>query len=350
MNNPESEPIELHSHIGSDTIRPFKPAWWLPGPHSQTLWPFFCRHQRPLVLRWERLELADGDFLELAWHGPPASRHLCLLLHGLEGNYRSHYLPGLMRTLATAGWRTVLMHFRGCGTTINRLPRSYHSGETGDLAFVIDLLRKREQPAVMAAIGFSLGGNVLLKYLGECGMDNGRDSGLDAASAISVPFDLASGARRLNRGVSRLYQWWLVRALCRKVRLKFNRIQSPIDLRKLDHQRSFYAFDGYVTAPLHGFRDADDYYRCSSSRAFLKSIRTPTLILQAADDPFLERSGIPAADDLSPSIRFELSQYGGHVGFVGGRLPWRPQYWLENRIPAFLDGFKYVKQTANKPE
>ncbi|MCS3902416.1 putative alpha/beta-fold hydrolase [Methylohalomonas lacus] len=312
----------------------FCPAWWLPGPHLQTLWPFFF-HRVSVAVDWQRLELPDGDFLDLAWHGPADSQRLCLLLHGLEGCYRSHYLPGLMQRLAAAGWRVVVMHFRGCSGPANRLTRSYHSGETGDLAQVINHLHEHEQPGILTAVGFSLGGNVLLKYLGERGAAN-RASGLAGACAVSVPFDLAVGAARLNRGLSRLYQWWLVATLRRKMRQKFAHRAAPFDLGQLHRQRSFRAFDGYVTAPLHGFRDADDYYRRSSSKAFLHNIQTPTLLLQAADDPFLGRDGLPAAGELSAQVRFELSSHGGHVGFIGGRLPWRPDYWLERRIPRFL--------------
>lgn len=325
----------------------FEPAWWLPGTHSQTLWPFLFRSHRLPAFTWERLELADGDFLDLAWHGPETSRQLCIMLHGLEGCYRSHYLPGLVYTLGNDGWRVVVMHFRGCSGTVNRLARSYHSGETGDLRHVVRLLRQREQPDAMTAVGFSLGGNVLLKYLGECGSTD-RDSELNAACAVSVPFDLAAGAARLNRGGARLYQWWLVAALRRKMRAKFARIDSPIDINRLRQQRTFHQFDGYITAPLHGFQDADDYYNKSSSKSFLKAIRTPTLILQAADDPFLERSAIPAADELSSSVRFELSRNGGHVGFVSGRFPWRPVYWLDQRIPAFLSDFKNASPGLDK--
>lgn len=311
----------------------FRPAPWLPGPHLQTLWPFLARRNPIPELDWERLELPDGDFLDLAWSGN--GRNICIILHGLEGSYRSHYAPALIETLSASGWCVAFMHFRGCGGDINRLPRSYHSGETGDLRHVIRLLRIRHQPASMVATGFSLGGNVLLKYLGE----SGTDAGLDAAVAISVPFDLAAGAAKLERGLSRLYQWWLVRALQQKIRTKFGKLASPIPLDNLENLNTFRRFDHAVTAPLHGFRDADDYYRHSSSRRYLYHIRVPALLLQAADDPFLPESAIPDAPELSPSVRLELSSTGGHVGFVGGRYPWRPIYWLEHRIPEFLSGF-----------
>ena len=308
----------------------FRPAWWLPGAHAQTLWPFVCRPRAKLAIDWERLELPDGDFLDLAWYGTGSK--LCVLLHGLEGNYRSHYMPGLMQVLKQSGWRVMVMHFRGCSGTLNRLPRSYHSGETGDLRYVLNLLRERERPECMTAAGFSLGGNVLLKYLGQ----KPDESYLDAACAVSVPFDLAAGAARLEKGLSQLYQGWLVRTLRRKIRNKFSRMKSPIELSALDLQQTFRQFDDYVTAPLHGFRDADDYYTRSSSKSYLKFIRTPTLILHAEDDPFLGPEAVPAADELSTMVRLELSQRGGHVGFVSGSVPWHPEYWIDTRIRNYL--------------
>lgn len=308
----------------------FRPAWWLRGPHAQTLWPFLFRSRQLPGVTCERLELPDGDFLDLAWYGKGPD--ICVLLHGLEGSCQSHYMPGMMQSLAMAGWRVVVIHFRGCSGEVNRLPRSYHSGETGDIRYLLRRLREREQPRRLAAVGFSLGGNVLLKYLGE----RPEVSDLDAACAVSVPFDLAAGAERLSRGLSQLYQWWLVRALRRKIADKFSRMPSPFDLTALDHQRTFREFDDKVTAPLHGFLDADDYYARSSSKRFLIAITTPTLILQAADDPFLGPDPVPTADELSPAVRLELSQRGGHVGFVSGRWPWQAEYWLDGRIRVFL--------------
>jgi len=216
------------------------------------------------------------------------------------------------------------MHFRGCSGEPNRLPRNYHSGDTGDLAFVVERLRQDSRP--MAAIGYSLGGNVLLKYLGE----RGDAAPFAAAAAVSVPFDLAIAADTLNSGLSRLYQWILVRSLQAKARAKFARIASPIDLRDLGQWNDFRTFDDRVTAPLHGFADAADYYRRSSCRPFLAGIATPTLVLHAHDDPFLDPRGIPTAQELGPAVQLELVARGGHVGFVCA-LP-----WLEGRLLDFI--------------
>lgn len=309
----------------------FRPAWWCRNPHLQTLWPRLARARRVIPLTRERLTLPDGDFLDLDW-SPGGSGPVVLILHGLEGSSRSPYARGLLGAVQQQGWRGVVMHFRGCSGAPNRRSRSYHSGETGDLAFVVATLRERMPAVPLAAIGFSLGGNVLLKWLGE----TGKSAGLDAAVAVSVPFVLARAALRLNRGFSRLYQWKLLRDLRRGLERKSATVRLPIRLDRLAQLRSFYAFDHYVTAPLHGFTGADDYYTRSSSRQYLRGISLPTLILQAADDPFMTPDVIPSPDELSPTTTLEVSAHGGHVGFIAGRWPWAAEYWLEQRIPAFL--------------
>ena len=310
----------------------FRPAWWLPGPHLQTLIPNLLRHPPRRGLQRERLELADGDFLDLDWAGP-ADGPLVLVLHGLEGSIRSPYAAGIVNTLAAAGYRVVLMHFRGCSGEPNRLPRSYHSGETGDLDTVVRELKRRHPDRPLFALGYSLGGNALLKWLGEKGVD----APVDAAVAVSVPFELSQAGRRLRRGFSRSYQWHLLGRLRRSVRLKARRMELPIAVHKLPAMRTFREFDDQVTAPLHGFRNADDYYRRCCSRQFLAAITVPTLIIHSLDDPFMTPQAVPADDELSPQVTLELSDSGGHVGFVSGTLPWRPHYWLEEHIRAEFD-------------
>lgn len=309
----------------------FRPAWWLPGPHLQTLWPYFVRRRARVALRWERLELRDGDFLDLAWTAGD-SGPIVLVLHGLEGCVYSRYALGLLQAVQRRGWRGVVMHFRGCSGTPNRLARSYHSGETGDLDTVVARLRSREPDTPLAAVGYSLGGNVLLKWLGE----RGSAAGVQAAAAVSVPFELAAAARHLESGWSRLYQWALVRRMRRSVLHKFADRACPVELHGLGACRTFRAFDDRVTAPLHGFADAADYYRRCSSRAFLRAVQVPTLIVQARDDPFLPAAALPDTREVSDTVRLEIQPRGGHVGFVAGNAPWRAQYWLETRIPAHL--------------
>lgn len=255
-----------------------------------------------------------------------------LVLHGLEGSVHSHYASGILACLATRGYRPVLMHFRGCSGTPNRLSSSYHAGQTRDLDYVARLLRQREPQTPLAALGFSLGGNALLKWLGE----QGDKAPLQAAVAVSVPFLLEHAAQRLAQGLSRLYQAYLLHKLKRSLRLKQRCMSLPIN-PALDTLRSFRSYDDAVTAPLHGFADVDDYYQRCSCRPQLSLIQCPTLILQARDDPFMFPETIPRPEELSDQIRLEVSQRGGHVGFIQGPHPWRPTYWLEQRIPAFLD-------------
>ena len=308
----------------------FNPPWWLTNPHLQTVWSVLFRRRKPLDIKAERLELADGDFLDIAWIGRNRGPHI-LILHGLEGCIHSHYANGLLHTLDEAGYSPVFMHFRGCSGTPNRLPRSYHSGDTGDLAQVIKHIGQVSEKPLVALIGFSLGGNVLLKWLGE---QRGTAS-VKVAIAVSVPFLLNDCARRLEQGLSRIYQAYLLRRLKRSYREKFTRITSPlsIDLNRLN---SFRAFDDQVTAPLHGFDGVQHYYDQSSCRQYLKSIQIPTLIIHARDDPFMRSTTIPTEEELSSMITFELSEKGGHVGFVTGNRPWRPGYWLEQRIIEYL--------------
>lgn len=314
----------------------FKPPWWCHSRHAQTLYPALFRKQPVITLNIERLELPDGDFLDLTWTGNQLNidqnKPIIILLHGLEGSINSTYSKGILKTIQNIGWQGVLMHFRGCSGQHNRLARSYHSGETGDLHTLINTLRSRFPDRLMAAIGLSLGGNVLLKYLGE----RGNDSELSAAMAISVPFDLADGARELNKGFSKLYQRHLINRLCKKMCDKFKDKPAPIDIDKLNIWTDFYSFDHNVTAPLHGFASADDYYSKSSSKQFLKNITTPTLILHSKDDPFMSQKAIPTEEELSSSITLELAKHGGHVGFVYGNMPFKEKYWYEKRLVAFF--------------
>jgi predicted alpha/beta-fold hydrolase len=297
------------------------------------LWPFFLRSRPRPPYRRERIELPDGDFLDLDWLGPHrVNGPLVVILHGLEGSSSSHYVRALAHNLTGAAVTSVVMHQRGCGGEPNRLARFYHGGETGDLKFVLDRLSREHPDNPLYAVGYSLGANILLKWLGE----SGDDSRLDAAAAVSVPFRLDEGARRLEQGLSRIYQYHLVDSMKRSVARKRRFMTHPVDPARLKVCRSFEEIDTCLTAPLHGFRDARDYYERSSCRQFLNGIRTRTLIVHARDDPFMTPVAIPGEDELSPTTRLELSPHGGHCGFVSG-TPWRPRYWLDERIPAFIE-------------
>ena len=305
----------------------FRPAWWLRGAHLQTLYPSLFRRRAHPVLQRERLELADGDFIDLDWCGD-SNRPVVVVLHGLEGSLQSHYTGGILQALSASGYRAVLMYFRGCSGEANRLARSYHSGETGDLATVLQHIRQRHRDTPLAVIGYSLGGNVLLKWLGETGGDND----LTTAVAVSVPFDLDLAARKLERGLSRVYQRYLLQKLRRSAAVRSRQAALPLSAAQLGALKTFRQFDNAVTAPLHGFRDVDDYYSRSSSKAFLRDIITPTLIIHAEDDPFLPANAVPTGEMLGPATTLELSAAGGHVGFIAGDRPGCPRYWLETRI------------------
>ena len=326
-------PAVAHSGAahGVSTESGFRAAWWCRNPHFQTLWPYlFRRHPRP-DFRRERVELPDGDFVDLDWLGPQRAGLLAVVLHGLEGSSSSHYVRALIQALADLDMAVAVMHQRGCSGEPNRKPRFYHAGETGDFRFILQHLRESLPAARLYAVGYSLGGNILLKWLGEA-----RDPILDAAVAVSVPFRLDYGAKRLERGASRIYQSFLLRSMKHSVALKRRRMAHPVDPGALGKCRTFEQIDSCLTAPLHGFTDAGDYYAQCSCRRFLGTVRTPTLIIHARDDPFMTPSAIPAAEELSPAGRLEVSRFGGHCGFVEGSIPLRPRYWLDRRIPEFI--------------
>lgn len=314
----------------------FHPAWWLPGPHVQTIWASKYRRHPQLLLRRERLELADGDFIDLDWtvnSGDP----LVMVLHGLEGSSESKHIRGLLSQCIQRGWRGVVMHFRNCSGEPNRLARSYNAGDTDDVAEVVGNLQQREPGLQLALVGYSLGGNVLLKWLGE----QAERFSIKAAVAVSVPFSLERVARRLQSGFSKLYQHYFLASLIASYRRKFEHlaITPPVAFKDLATLQDFFDFDDKITAPLHGYDGVHDYYRRASCRQYLHSIRCPTLILHALDDPFMTPEVVPDADELSDSILFELSAKGGHVGFVSGVLPGRAEFWLEQRIPKFLANY-----------
>ncbi len=325
--------------MGQIVASAFRPAWWLPGPHLQTLWPSLARHRPRLALERRRVELADGDFIDLALGTGTGPR--VLVIHGLEGDLSSHYAGTLVDALARGGYSPVFMHLRGCSGKPNRLDRSYHSGASEDLHEVLVQLAADPQGPPVAAIGFSLGANLLLKYLGERGGADSTQNGpplLRAAIAVSVPFMLRDAMLRLDLGPSRIYRRYLIGKLKRGFRRKFADRPCPLKV-DLDSIRDFNRFDDEITAPLCGFDGVRDYYARASCRQFLPRIDTPTLILHASDDPFMFPSTVPFEHELGPGVTLELARRGGHVGFVTGSRPWRPVYWLEWRI------LNYLKET-----
>lgn len=288
----------------------------------------------------ERLELPDGDFLDLdfAFAAPrpgPQQKPLVLLLHGLEGSARSGYARQLYRSLRDHGIDSLGLNFRSCSGELNRQPRMYHSGETGDLRWVLDLMARRYRDRRLGAVGVSIGGNVLLKFLGEQGKRSRPV--LDAAVAISVPFDLSAGADHLCRAPATLYAAHLLRKLRRKIVAKQSTLPDNVDLARAVAARTFREFDDAATAPLHGFAGAEDYYRRSSCAGFLSEIRVPTLLLHSADDPFLPPDRLPRrAVQSNAQLHACFTARGGHVGFVAGRSPFRPTFWAEREAARFL--------------
>ena len=311
----------------------FKPAWWLPGGHLQTLWPNVVSRKYQLDITRERLQLSDGDFIDLDWLGIDNAKPLVILLHGLEGSIRSsNYAKGMLKALAKAGFQAVFMHFRGCSGEHNKYIRAYHAGETKDFDFVLKTIRKRHPSIPIAAIGFSLGGNVLLKYLGETQDSNS----LCCAVAISIPFEINRFADRIQKGFSALYQKLLISQLRNKLKDKNKKNPFPIDLNGIDQVKSFWEFDNLITAPLYGFEDVNEYYKLASSKPYLHHIKKPTLIIHAFDDPFIYADAIPHQNKLPENVKLELCRSGGHIGFVAGNIPFKPIYWLEERAPRFI--------------
>jgi len=319
----------------------FVPARWLKNRHAQTIFaalPWAWR-RRPR-LRREELNLPDGDSTAVDWllegDSLPGTAPLLVILHGLEGSAESAYARMFLEAAFDLGWRSCVLHFRDCGDYRNRLPRRYHAGETNDLRYFLDTLHKTpsaaENAGPLLAVGFSLGGNVLLKYLGE----SGDLTPLRAAAAVCVPFNLHRCAEALDQGFSRIYQRYLLRRMKRAVIRKFNPHTAAFNWDRAMAARSFGEFDDAVTAPLHGFRGMQDYYdRCSSAR-FLGGIERPTLVINALDDPFMSPDIIPVEDQLSEFVTLEVASAGGHVGFIDGGTPWRPSFYLPDRILSFL--------------
>jgi predicted alpha/beta-fold hydrolase len=288
----------------------------------------------------ERFTTPDGDFLDVDSSEPlrvgsDDATPIVVLLHGLEGCSESGYMVEAARWCRRYGLRAAALNFRGRSGSPNQRARAYHAGETGDLAFILSALHERAPEAPLLAIGFSLGGNVLLKYLGERGAEDG--SRLAAAAGVSVPFDLAAATARMEGGMGHLYTRFFLRSLRDGVRAKARNGPLPYDRAAALEAGSLRDFDEVVTAPLHGFASAADYYEQSSSRRYLAAIRTPTLLLQATDDPFH-----PATPEERIAVRDNswlhdgFVERGGHVGFVGGRTPLRPFFWAEAEAVRFV--------------
>lgn len=306
---------------------------WLRNAHLQTIWPHLFRKPIAIPITEERLELDDGDFLDLFSVQPigkPVAQ-VCLF-HGLEGSVYSPYMNGMMSALLQSGYGVFALHFRSTNGVPNRLARAYHSGETGDIRFVLKVIASRYPNVPLGAMGVSLGGNALLVYLGE----ERHNTPLSFAAAVSAPIDLADCTRRVSQGLSFVYERRFVRNLHATVRSKQEKLErAGINVQKALRASRFYDFDDAITAPLHGFAGASDYYYQASACRKLDKISIPTLMLQSKDDPLLGASCMPQRDKVADCIEIETTSRGGHVGFVYG-TPWAPRFYIEERVLAFF--------------
>jgi len=308
----------------------YESPWWLPGGHLQTIYASL-RPPRALALRRERWETPDGDFIDVDFAGESSAERLLVLFHGLEGGSDSHYARAIGAHAAAAGLAVAMPHWRGCSGELNRKARAYHSGDSDEVDWILRRLVSLDK--ALFAIGVSLGGNALLKWLGERG--EAAAALVRRAAAVSAPIDVAAAGRALDRGVNRLlYTRMFLSTLKPKSLTKLEAFPGLFDADRVRAARTFREFDDMVTAPLHGFRGVDHYWTSASSGPYLGAIRLPTLLLNARNDPFLpEQDLLAATRDVSSSLLLEFPRSGGHVGFLNGPFPgrhdWLPQHLLD---------------------
>jgi len=321
--------------IGELKTTAFASPGWLPGGHAQTVVPLTRRGDVPPYRR-ERVSTPDGDFLDFDWLDTDArpDAPLVVLFHGLEGSSRSHYARSLMRTLSASRWRGVVVHFRGCSGEPNRLARAYHSGDSAEIGWILQLLSVSAGQAPLFAVGVSLGGNALLKWLGEQEHDAARL--LAGAASVCPPLDLMISGHALGRGLNRFYSMHFLHTLRRKALDKHALHPHLFDRERVSSARSLRDFDDAYTGPVHGFTGVDDYWTRASSKPWLRSIQVPTLLLCARNDPFVPVEALPQSHEMSSAIQFECPTSGGHVGFLSG--PWPGHIdWLPKRLIASFD-------------
>ncbi len=314
----------------------FSAARGLSNPHLQTITPRILRKKPLFEPKWQTLDTPDGDFLDIAWSESWQSKAaqqkpLFILFHGLEGSFNSPYANGLMHAFSQHGWLSVMMHFRGCSGRSNKLARAYHSGETGDARFFLEQLRQRFPRQPKVAIGISLGGNMLVKYLA----DYRDDPILDAATVVSAPLDLAACASRIEQGFSKVYRNYLLNSLKKNALQKQSQLSQVLGIRAetIKALSTLRGFDDLITAPLHGFKGADDYYHKCSGIGVINRIKVPLQIIHAKDDPFMTEKVIPDYK-LNSNIHYRLFNKGGHVGFLSGSIA-KPEFWLERAMPLY---------------
>jgi predicted alpha/beta-fold hydrolase len=313
---------------------PFTAPAWLANPHAQTIYGALLAPAPRVAFRRERWDTPDGDFVDVDFVDGVAGSPWVHLYHGLEGSSNSPYARMLMSRVAQRGWRGSVFHFRGCSGEPNRLARAYHSGDTEEIDWSLARVRRLAGRAPLYAAGVSLGGNAFAKWLGERGASACRV--VDRAAAVSAPLDLMAAGEALGSGLSRLYARHFLGTLKVMALAKLERFPDLYDAALVRRARSLREFDNLVTAPLHGFRDTDDYWTRASAKPHLKGIRVPTLVLNARDDPFLPEAALPRAEDVSRQVTLEFPARGGHVGFVTAPFPGRIE-WLPQRLLAFFE-------------
>ncbi len=352
----------------SDCPSPF----WLPGGHLQTIYGAYLAHHQRIHFVRQRIETPDGDFLDLDWTGPglfadrltdgstaPKDSHLSktaarrwaqpqdwnhlpqhahtqalVIFHGLEGSSNSHYAQSIAQYFRARGWVVVVAHFRGCSGFPNRMARSYYSGDSDEIKFILDTIKSQLSYASWHAVGVSLGGNALLKYLGE----QGSNCFLEAAAAVSAPSDLVSCGNHLSESFAgrRIYCSHFLKSMRHKIFEKSKRFPGMIDIVRLAQVRTLRDFDDVYTAPMHGYQHALDYWTQASSKPLLAQISTPTLVLNAKNDPFIPRDSLPQPQDCGPNVFLHQPENGGHVGFISGAFPGHI-HWLPLRLARFFD-------------
>jgi hypothetical protein len=315
---------------------PYRAPVWLAGGHAQTIYPFLLPRAVPPYRR-ERVATPDGDFWDFDWIDARAGAGavpLVVLFHGLEGGSNSHYACAMMTRVAALGWRGVVPHFRGCGGDLNQRPRAYHSGDHEEVAAMLAAIRDRVPAGtIVCAAGVSLGGSALLNWLGRAG--RAAVPIVAAAAAVSAPLDLTAAGIAIGEGLNRVYTYHFLQTLKPKSRAMGRRFPGLVDEARLRQVRSMYEFDDLVTAPLHGFAGAADYWRRASSKPWLREIVVPTLVLNARNDPFVPTVSLPGPGDVGPAVRLEQPEHGGHVGFLTGPFPGRLD-WLPARLLHFF--------------
>ncbi len=316
-------------------MSPYRAPAWLPGGHAQTIWPV-VRKGAPPPYRRQRWETPDGDFIDVDWLEAPqeAGAPLAVLFHGLEGSSASHYAATLMHALGRRGWGGAVPHFRGCSGEPNRLPRAYHSGDSAEIDWVLRRMRTLFPQRPLFAAGISLGGNALLKWAGE--QEGAARDVVQAAAVVCAPLDLTAAGRALQRGFNRVYAKRFLFTLKPGALAKLERFPGLFDRGRMLASTTLYEFDDAVTAPMHGFRDAADYWLRASSKPWLPGVRLPTLVLNALNDPFLPRQALPMPQQVSASVTLDYPEGGGHVGFVSGAFPGHLD-WLPQRLLSFFD-------------